>query len=461
VLDPPKFVHSAAQINAGSRGYKDINLLGLKLVRPGGHLATFSCSGAVTPEIFQRTWGERSWPTDGSPPVDTPFWPETIGRVKAKNPGFIFMAEVYWDLEWTLMQQGFDYCYDKSLYDRLLSRDAGSVRAHLWADMAYQNKLARFLENHDEPRAAHDFPVPVHQAAAIITYLTPGLRFFHEGQLEGRRVKVSMHLGRRPEEPVDPVLQEFYGKLLACLKRPEVREGHWQLLDVHPAWDGNHSWDRFLAFAWEGDNHQRLLITVNYGPAQGQCHVAWPFVGVKGKKVTLKDLVHEAQAGWTSRSCQRPCRNSGRFRHSSRKERNFAALRSNWRNRFRHEGRAVPADAKNPENWSGENKLAVVIETAALNEEQLAEYCRKKGLYVEQIARWREAAIAGAETLKPLSAEERRELELSTCCRAGQSFCIKRTAPSAPRTASFLATFLISETASRRRWHASLDARQP
>jgi transposase-like protein len=83
----------------------------------------------------------------------------------------------------------------------------------------------------------------------------------------------------------------------------------------------------------------------------------------------------------------------------------------NWRNRFRHEGRAVPADSKNPENWSGVNKLAVVIETAALNEEQLAEYCRKKGLYVEQVMRWREAAVAGAETLRPLSAEERRELQ--------------------------------------------------
>jgi transposase-like protein len=83
----------------------------------------------------------------------------------------------------------------------------------------------------------------------------------------------------------------------------------------------------------------------------------------------------------------------------------------NWRNRLRHEGRAVPADSKNPENWCGENKLAVVIETAALNEEQLAEYCRKKGLYVEQVMRWREAAIAGAETLRPLSAEERRELQ--------------------------------------------------
>ena len=170
--------------------------------------------------------------------------------------------------------------------------------AHLWADLAYQNKLARFLENHDEPRAAHDFPQPVHQAAAVVTYFTPGLRFFHEGQLEGRRVKVSMHLGRRPEEPVDPVLQEFYRKLLACLKRPEVRDGRWQLLEVRPAWEGNPTWDRFLAFAWEGEAGQRLLVAVNYGPSQGQCHVAWPFADIRGKKVTLQDLMHEARYEW-------------------------------------------------------------------------------------------------------------------------------------------------------------------
>ena len=83
----------------------------------------------------------------------------------------------------------------------------------------------------------------------------------------------------------------------------------------------------------------------------------------------------------------------------------------NWRNRFRHEGKAVPADPSNPENWSGENKLAVVIESAALNEEERAEYCRRKGLYVEQLTRWREAAIAGAETQRPLSSAERRELQ--------------------------------------------------
>jgi glycosidase len=286
------------QLNYRHPGFREA--MAQELLKLAGIADGVRCDMAmlILPEIFQRTWGERSLPTDDSPPVDEPFWPETIGRVKAKNPGFIFMAEVYWDLEWTLMQQGFDYCYDKSLYDRLLSREAAAVRAHLWADMAYQNKLARFLENHDEPRAAHDFPPPVNQAAAIITYLTPGLRFFHEGQLEGRRVKVSMHLGRRPEEPVDSVLQEFYRNLLACLKRPELRQGRWQLLEVRPAWDGNNSFDRFLAFAWEGEAQQRLLIAVNYGPSPGQCHVAWPFADMKGKPVTLQDLMHEARYEW-------------------------------------------------------------------------------------------------------------------------------------------------------------------
>jgi glycosidase len=249
----------------------------------------------VLPEVFQRTWGERSIPADGSDPVDEPFWLEVTRRVHERHPGFLFMAEVYWDLEWDLMQQGFDYCYDKKLYDRLLSQDAAGVRGHLWADMPFQNRLVRFLENHDEPRAAHDFPVPVHQAAAVITYLTPGLRFFHEGQLEGRRIKISMHLGRRPEEPADPVLQEFYRKLLACLNRPEVRQGGWQLLEVRPAWDGNPTWERFLAFVWESKAGERLIITVNYGPTQGQCYANFPFADFPGRKVMLQDLMGQTR----------------------------------------------------------------------------------------------------------------------------------------------------------------------
>ena len=54
VLDPPKFAHSAKDINKASRGYRDINLLGMSLLRPGGTLLTFSCSGLISGELFQK-----------------------------------------------------------------------------------------------------------------------------------------------------------------------------------------------------------------------------------------------------------------------------------------------------------------------------------------------------------------------------------------------------------------------
>src|SRR5690242_3632256 len=135
------------------------------------------------------------------------------------------MAEVYWDLEWTMQQQGFDYAYDKRLYDRLREGRARPVREHLLAGLDYQIKLARFLENHDEPRAAAVFSLETHRAAAVVTYLTPGLRFFHEGQFHGRKKRISPHLCRRPDEPLDAELEQFYGRLLDVLKMPAVRQG--------------------------------------------------------------------------------------------------------------------------------------------------------------------------------------------------------------------------------------------
>ncbi|MCU0579748.1 MAG: alpha-amylase, partial [Desulfobacterota bacterium] len=245
----------------------------------------------VLPEIFRRTWGERSLPSDGSPPVDAPFWPGAIHRIKEKNPDFLFVAEVYWDLEWALMQEGFDYTYDKRLYDRLETRAAPAVRRHLRAAPDYQRRSVRFLENHDEPRAAAVFSAPVHQAAAVIAFFVPGMRFFHEGQLEGRQVKVSLHLGRRPAEPVDVSLEEFYQWLLACLKRPEVRTGRWRLLETRPAWEENPTWEHFLCFAWEGDSDTPLLVAVNYGPTPGQTYVTWPFENTGSGRFRLRDLL--------------------------------------------------------------------------------------------------------------------------------------------------------------------------
>jgi hypothetical protein len=78
------------------------------------------------------------------------------------------MAEVYWDLDRTMLQQGFDYAYDKRLYDRLREGHARPVREHLYAGLDYQSRLARFLEDHDEPRAASTFPPRMHEAAAVM-----------------------------------------------------------------------------------------------------------------------------------------------------------------------------------------------------------------------------------------------------------------------------------------------------
>ena len=100
-------------------------------------------------DVFAQTWGDRA----GVQP-DQEYWSEVIAAVRAVHPGFVMIAEAYWDLEWRLQQLGFDFCYDKRLYDRLLHEDASSVVGHLGADLGYQHGLVRFLENHDEPRVA-------------------------------------------------------------------------------------------------------------------------------------------------------------------------------------------------------------------------------------------------------------------------------------------------------------------
>ena len=238
----------------------------------------------VLPDVFERTWGRR--------PAD--FWPTATLRVRQVEPGFCFMAEVYWDLEWTMLQQGFDYAYDKRLYDRLRAGDAGPVRGHLEADLDYQDHLARFLENHDEPRAAATFTPAQHEAAAVITYLSPGLRFFHQGQLEGRRVRVSPHLVRAPGEPVAEVLCAFYERLLAVLRRPTVRDGAWRLLEAEPAWEGNGTWEGFITWDWQGSDDQRLLVAVNFSPSQGQCYVRTPVHEAGGRTVRLRDALGDA-----------------------------------------------------------------------------------------------------------------------------------------------------------------------
>ncbi len=254
-----------------------------ELLKISGQCDGVRCDMAmlVLPDVFERTWGLRS----------ELFWPRATQKVRDQHPDFCFMAEVYWDMEWTLQHQGFDFTYDKRIYDRLTEGHARPVREHLQADLEYQAKLARFLENHDESRAATAFDPSVHRAAAVITYFIPGLRFFHQGQFEGRTKRLSPHLVRAPLEPADKEIGAFYDHLLVILGKPVVKNGSWQPLFCRPAWDGNGSWDGFVAHCWQGADGERMLIVVNYAPHTGQCYIDLPFAEIQNHTVELNDLL--------------------------------------------------------------------------------------------------------------------------------------------------------------------------
>ncbi len=228
----------------------------------------------VMNDIFQRTWGERA----GERPAGD-YWPEVIGSVRKEHPGFLFMAEAYWDLEWELQQQGFDFCYDKKLYDRLEHGPAENVRLHLCADMAYQEKLVRFIENHDEPRAAATFSPEKERAVAVLTTTLPGAVLLHEGQFEGRKVRLPVFLDRRPDEPLDGDLRQFYQTLLKAIAGDGVRSGRWRLCN-REGWPDNQSCMNIIAWCWEdGDKRHLAVVNLSELSSQGKIRLPWNDLG--------------------------------------------------------------------------------------------------------------------------------------------------------------------------------------
>ncbi|GAA2300457.1 alpha-amylase family glycosyl hydrolase [Streptomyces kunmingensis] len=225
-------------------------------------------------DVFARTWGQRA----GAVP-ERDFWADVITEVHGRHPRMVFAAEAYWDLEWALQRQGFDFCYDKRLYDRVLNESAASVRGHLQADEQYQRRLVRFLENHDEPRAALTMPPDKERAAAVLIATLPGATLWHEGQFTGRRVHLPVFLDRRPEEPADQGLRSFHERLLARVHHSGMRTGHWQLLDC-TGWPDNDSGNDLIASCWTGDAG-RFLTVVNLSdhPAQARIRLPWHELG--------------------------------------------------------------------------------------------------------------------------------------------------------------------------------------
>jgi len=222
-------------------------------------------------EVFNRTWAHLPSP---EPQPASEFWADAIPVVKRAQPGILFMAEVYWGLEGRLQSLGFDYTYDKALYDDLIWRNHAEAQRKLLTHPAdYLARSVHFLENHDEHRVAEKLSPPENRAAALAILGLPGMRFLHEGQLTGSRLKLPVQLGRRPVEAALPEVQEAYEKILTTLKQSVVGQGEVRLLAPRAAWEGNPTAQNFIVVQWQAKAPAFDLVVVNLAGNRSQCYV--------------------------------------------------------------------------------------------------------------------------------------------------------------------------------------------
>ncbi len=293
-----------AQLDYRRVGTRQAQIAGLLSV--AGRCDGVRCDMAMLllSEIFACTWerpeGVAAQPVPDAERAKGEFWAEAIDAVRARHPGFLFMAEAYWGTERRLQQLGFDYTYDKTLYDRLLELSAPAVNAHLSAGRSRQRRFVRFLENHDEDRIADRLKNPEHRVAAMATFFLPGLRLFHEGQLAGVRRRVPVQLQRRMSEG-DKEIAAFYRQLLCLLSDPVVRQGSWRLLPALEAWPGNGSQAAWVIYGWDGSSlgldfglgrgGGHRLMGVNLANHQAQCRVRLALPGLAGRRVRITQLL--------------------------------------------------------------------------------------------------------------------------------------------------------------------------
>ncbi len=267
-----------------------------RIMRQALHAIAQRCDGVrcdlamlVLNTIFAKTWADLPCPAPATP---TEFWREAIADIKSTRPDFLFLGEVYWNLEARLQALGFDYTYDKPLRDLLIHRHSTTVQAHLEeAPPAVVQASAHFLENHDEPPVASLLAVDEHRPAALLTLGLPGLRLLHEGQLSGARHFTPVQFGRRRNEPDDPQIAELYAQFLTVLQHTAVGRGQAELLHPTAAWPDNFTAQFFMIVQWQMMPPEFDLVVVNLAPHRSQCRVRLTAPQLANFRWELRDLL--------------------------------------------------------------------------------------------------------------------------------------------------------------------------
>lgn len=271
-----------AQLNAFSKEYRDAASDVLRMI--GGICDGVRCDMAMLmlSRVFSYTWQSRA-----GIPANNEFWDDVITSARATYPDMLFIAEVYWGLEWDLMQTGFDYCYDKRLYDRVIHENAETIHQHIKSEFGYQSRLLRFLENHDENRVSEILPGDRLRAASVLTSTLPGALLIYEGQWEGRKRRNHVLLGRRQSETPDLDLCQFYQKLIRFASTI-CHEGPWYLCPV-ATWPDNKTGEDIIAYGWE-IGKKKYLVAINYSNHFSQGRIKLPWENLIELKFDLHDL---------------------------------------------------------------------------------------------------------------------------------------------------------------------------
>jgi len=242
----------------------------------------------VLEDVFAQTWG------GGGETADPSFWSEAIGTLRRGRPDFVFIAEAYWGLAPRLQDLGFDFTYDKGLYDHLCSGDWTAARDTIHEQGDRLRRGVHFVENHDEPPAGVALPWPRLRSAAALVGTLPGMRFYHEGQFDGRRTRLPVQLARAPEPAPDPESGAFYRALLTATLDEPFRCGRFRWLEsCEPG--GGYNESAILACVWELPPDSRRLVAVNLSPEPARGYYRLGAPDLVGGRIRLVDQL----SGWT------------------------------------------------------------------------------------------------------------------------------------------------------------------
>jgi hypothetical protein len=229
-----------------------------------GHCDGVRCDMAMLhlSDIFEKIWAPF---LGGAKPMPREFWADAHDQV----PQLILLAEAYWGTEGRLLDLGFSFTYDKTFYDSVRDINAPAVHGALAAPLSYQNRAARFLENHDEHRAVEVFGKDRMASVGTLMGTVPGMRFYHQGELEGASTYLPITLRMAAPRPPDPVVSQLFEKILRVTEEDVFHHGSWNPLSVAP--DCDDTCGNLIAYEWRSEKAWKVIVVnLSGGTCQGR-----------------------------------------------------------------------------------------------------------------------------------------------------------------------------------------------